>query len=425
MIRGPEVGRRWDLGERATIGKSPDNDIVVVDATVSRQHLLIEQHSAGGFRVKDLGSTNGTYVEDTRVVEAYLRAGSEVRVGEVAFKLRAVYQDADVVPGAGNFGDLVGQSAPMRRVFALLERVAPTDATILITGETGTGKSAMARAIHDQSKRCDRPFVTVDCGAISINLIESELFGHEKGAFTGAHAQRRGALEICAGGTLFIDDLDDLPLDVQSKLLRALDAREITRVGSTKLIKLDLRVIAATKKNLIEEVAHGRFREDLYYRVSVVTFSLPALRERLEDVPALAETFLSQSGRSWDGLPHALRERLQQHSFPGNVRELRNLLERAMYLEGFDAVDPAVFPVETSTAAGGTEFRLVADYMMPFKEAKEALVDRFAREYLKRLVARTAGNIARAAREAGIDRKHLYALLGKYDLNPKGKEAKD
>ncbi|MFH1130111.1 MAG: sigma-54-dependent Fis family transcriptional regulator, partial [Pseudomonadota bacterium] len=270
MVSGPQTGESWELGDKTTVGKAPNNQIVVVDATVSRNHLEITK-TPHGFKVQDLGSTNGTFLEDTRIVEAFIQPGMQIRAGEVVFKLLAVHEDVHIEPSADpSFGPLVGKSPPMRRIFALLEKVASTDATILITGETGTGKGAVARAIHDRSSRLEKPFVTVDCGAISRNLIESELFGHEKGAFTGASHQRRGALEMCAGGTLFIDDLDDLPLDVQPKLLRALDEREICRVGSNKPIKLDLRVIAATKKNLPKEVNEGLFREDLYYRLSVV-----------------------------------------------------------------------------------------------------------------------------------------------------------
>jgi DNA-binding NtrC family response regulator len=415
MLRGPDAGQSWELGQKLTIGKGPENDIVVVDATVSRCHLEITQ-TPTGYRVRDLESTNGTFLDDSRIVEAYARAGSEIRAGEVVFRLRAVHEDLAIEPsGEERFGPLVGRSAPMRRIFALLSRIAPTDATILITGETGTGKGAVSRAIHDMSHRGEKPFVVVDCGAISQNLIESELFGHEKGAFTGATRQRRGALEMCAGGTLFIDELDDLPLDVQPKLLRALDDREIVRVGSSKPIKLDLRVVAATKKELREEVAAGRFREDLYYRLSVVTVTLPALRDRLEDIPLLAERFLD--GTNWDNLPKPLRQKLSAHIYPGNVRELRNLLERASYLEGFDALDPALFPTEMrGKGAPSTEFKLTADYMKPFKEAKEALIERFEQEYLRRLMARNQNKVARAARDAKIDRKYLYMLLNKHEV---------
>ena len=420
MTRGPLVGQSWNLGDKTSIGKGPDNDIVVADATVSRNHCVISK-TTDGLLLRDNASTNGTFLDDARVVEAYLRPGVEIRAGEVAFRLSATHEEVSISPsGHSRFGTLVGNSENMRRIFALLERVAPTMATILIVGETGTGKGATARSIHDNSPRSDKPFVTVDCGAISRNLIESELFGHEKGAFTGANTLRRGALEVCDNGTLFIDELDDLPLDVQPKLLRALDEREIVRVGSSKPIKLNVRVIAATKKDLRSEVEAGRFREDLYYRLSIVTLPLPPLRDRLEDLPLLAQSFL-QDGSSWEQLPRGLRDRLVAYSFPGNVRELRNVLERASYLEGFDAVDLTAFVTEMrGPGTVDTEFKLSADYMKPFKTAKELLIERFEREYLKRLLARNSHKIARAAREAQIDRKYLYMLLSKHNLGTSG-----
>jgi len=417
LLRGPEVGRSWDLQpEETRVGKGPENDVVIVDATVSRNHFTLIQHPEG-LLLKDLGSTNGTYLEGARVLEAFVRPGMELRAGEVSLRLKPVNEEVGIQPsGSSSFGQLVGDSAPMRKIFALLERVAPTDATVMILGETGTGKGAVARAIHERSGRSDKPFVTIDCGAISQTLIESELFGHEKGSFTGAIHQRRGALEMCKGGTLFIDELDDLPLEVQPKLLRALDEREIRRVGSSKPIKLDLRVVAATKKDLRVEVAEGRFREDLFFRLSIVTIPLPCLRERPEDLALLANRFL-EADRSWDTLPRGFRERLTAYHFPGNVRELRNLLERASYLEGFDSLDPTAFPTDLpGHPSMDTEFRLTADYMKPFKEAKEALIERFEREYLKRLLPRNSNKIARAAREAKIDRKYLYMLLEKHSI---------
>ncbi len=420
MTRGPETGRTWEISAGDTrVGKGQDNDVIIVDATVSRNHFTLAQKPEG-YLLKDVGSTNGTFLENARVVEAYVHPGMEIRAGEVVLRLQPVNEGVSIPPsGKETFGSLLGSSAPMRKIFALLERVAPTDATILLLGETGTGKGAVSRAIHDNSLRAEKPFVTIDCGAISRTLIESELFGHEKGAFTGATHQRRGALEMCKGGTLFIDELDDLPLDVQPKLLRALDEREIIRVGSNKPLKLDLRVVAASKKDLRVEVAEGRFREDLFYRLSIVTIPLPPLRDRMEDLPRLAENFLEEKG-SWESLPRSFRERLVSHHFPGNVRELRNMIERASYLEGFDSLDLSAFPTELpGEGTANTEFKLTADYMKPFKVAKEALIQRFEREYIKRLLGRSSNKIARAAREAKIDRKYLYMLLSKHNITPK------
>jgi len=419
MVEGPSVGETWPLGSTAQLGKGPDNTIIVMDATVSRSHLEIEE-TDNGLRVKDLNSTNGTFLDGARIMEAFASPGMEIRAGDVVFRLIAVHEDVNIVPsGESVFKNLVGSTDQMRRIFSLLEKISPTDATVLITGETGCGKSAVAKSIHNASNRKNKPFVVVDCGSISTNLIESELFGHERGAFTGATQLRRGALETCAGGTLFIDELDDLPLDVQPKLLRAIDEREIYRVGSIKPIKLDLRIIAATKKDLVKEVEIGRFREDLYYRLSIVTFRLPPLRERLADIPVLADNFLKDKEKRFSDLSTTLQRRLKEHHYPGNVRELRNLLERALYLDGIDEIDPTTFPTSsTSSDAMAAVSHSGIDYDQPFKVAKEVVVDRFEKAYIAKLIPRCGGNISKAAREAGIDRKYLYMLMNKHNLQP-------
>jgi DNA-binding NtrC family response regulator len=415
VMRGPEPGRVFELRAGATrIGKGPDNDVVLPDATVSRSHCLVVR-DGDQWVLRDLGSTNGTFLDEARIKEGFLRPGARIRVGEVLLRFQPVSEVVELQPsGRDRLGALVGRSAPMREIFTLLDRIAPTDATVLLTGETGTGKGAAARVIHELSLRRERPFVVFDCGAVSRSLVESELFGHERGAFTGATHQRRGALEAAAGGTIFLDELDDLPLELQPKLLRALEDREIQRVGSSTPTKLDVRIVAATKKDLRDEVAAGRFREDLYFRLSVVIVPLPPLRERTDDLGPLVDNFLGQPG-AWDRLASKVRERLASHTWPGNVRELRNVIERASYVGGLDALDPASFP---SVAARDDGTRLQADYGKPFKDAKNELIDRFEREYLRRLLERTGANMARAAREAGIDRKYIYLLMKKHGLEP-------
>jgi DNA-binding NtrC family response regulator len=414
MLRGPEVGAFFDIrrGE-TTVGKGPDNDVVVRDATVSRAHFSV-LWDGERYTIRDNGSTNGTFLEDARIREAFLRPGARIRAGEVLLRFQPVAEAVEPDGSAPErFGDLISRSPRAREVFALLDKVAPTEGTVLLIGETGTGKSAAARALHSLSPRRDGPFITIDCGAISRSLIESELFGHEKGAFTGATQTRPGAMEVCRGGTLFIDELDDLPLDVQPKLLRALEEREIRRVGSHAPIKLDLRVVAATKKDLRVEVAEGRFREDLFFRLSVVIVPLPPLRERREDLPLLVDHFLARPG-AFEHLPSRVRDRMIAHTWPGNIRELRNVIERASYTGGLDGIDP----LSISSARGDPEGGLAVEFLRPFKEAKEALVMQFEREYLHKLLGRSGGNMARAAREAGIDRKYLYMLLRKYNLAP-------
>jgi DNA-binding NtrC family response regulator len=415
ILRGPEIGKSFELKDGETkVGKGTDNDIVIADATVSRAHFAIRK-DGDRYTLVDLGSTNGTWLEEAQIREAFLRPGARIKAGEVLLRFQPVAEEVVLDPklSPNKFGDLLSSNQRTREIFALLEKVSNTDATILLLGETGTGKSAIARAIHQASHRKSGPFVVIDCGAVSKSLIESELFGHERGAFTGATQLRRGAMEVCRGGTLFIDELDDLPLDVQPKLLRAIDEREIYRVGAHQPIKLDLRIVAATKKDLRQEVAEGRFREDLFFRLSVVVVPLPPLRDRREDLPILVDHVLSKPG-AWSELPAELKEKLLAHTWPGNIRELRNVIERASYLGGLADVDLGSARDERE----GEEPRLLLDYSRPFKEAKDALIARFEREYLRHLLTRSQGNMTKAARDAGIDRKYLYMLLKKYGLVP-------
>src|SRR5690606_9878020 len=273
-----------------------------------------------------------------KVREATIDDGTTLTVGNVEVVLRSEPGRAHVLPSeASRFGDVLGPSLAMRSIFGVLERIAPTDASVLIEGETGTGKDILARSIHARSPRKDEPFVVVDCGAISYNLIESELFGHERGAFTGAVSARQGAFEVAGAGTIFLDEVGELPLDVQPKLLRVLEASEFRRVGGNRVTKANARIIAATKRNLKEEVDRGKFREDLYFRLSVVPITVPPLRTRREDIPPLIEHFLDLA-RQRDpaaasiSLSRETISSLTAHDWPGNVRELRNVLDRAIYM---------------------------------------------------------------------------------------------
>jgi len=318
----------------------------------------------------------------------------------------------------------VGNSIKMREVFALLEKVAPTDATVLVLGETGTGKELVAQALHDKSRRAGGPLVVFDCGSVPANLIESELFGHEKGAFTGASDRRIGRLEEASGGTLFLDELGELPLDLQPKLLRVLEQREVRRVGGRDSIAVDIRIVAATHRDLAREVNRGAFREDLYYRLAVVRVSLPPLRERTEDIPMLVEHLIRRVLR--DDAPRAeivikrIRDdtwkRLKSHPWPGNVRELRNIIERTLALSGND-----IDTIEPPTAAGIRVSRPNAispsaeiDLDRPFVDLKLDFLSRFEEGYLTRQLDRHGGNISRAAAASGLDRMYFKRLLKKY-----------
>jgi len=296
----------------------------------------------------------------------------------------------------------------------VLERIAPTDATVLLEGETGTGKDVLARAICSQSERAQGPFVVVDCGAVSYSLIESELFGHERGAFTGAIAARTGAFELADGGTVFLDEIGDLPLDVQPKLLRVLETREFRRVGGNRTIKTDVRVVAATKRHLLREVQAGKFREDLYFRLAVVPVTVPPLRSRRDDIPMLVEHILKVGGGGLSVTEDTMQT-LVAHDWPGNVRELRNVLERAVYLAratGQDELRLVSLPVSGGGAGDVFHFEPGQSY----RETRAKYDADFERRYVKWLLGRHAGNVSAAAREAKMDRKHLHDMAKKHGL---------
>ena len=415
VLSGSSKGAARPLSGLVRIGKAPDNDIVLTDDTVSRHHCEL-QATAEGILVRDLKSTNGTRVEGARVQEAIFPAGTVLRVGEVEIALRSQLQRMEILPSEKtHFGTAIGNSVGMRMIFAVLERIAPTDATVLLEGETGTGKDVLARAIWKESPRASNPFVVVDCGAVSYSLIESELFGHERGSFTGAVATRQGAFEIADGGTIFLDEIGELPLDVQPKLLRVLETREFRRVGGNKTLHTNVRLIAATKRDLQREVAGGKFREDLYFRLAVVPVTVPPLRARRDDVPRLVEHILKAAGALDLTLSPESLQSLSAHDWPGNVRELRNVLERATYMAkatGSRELGAISFPL--SVAQSEAAFHFEADHS--YRETRAKYDTEFERRYLKWLLGRHAGNISAAARDAKMDRKHLYDMAKKHGL---------
>jgi|APLak6261675434_1056106.scaffolds.fasta_scaffold00857_2 DNA-binding NtrC family response regulator len=415
LLSGPQSGQSFPIGQSLRIGKAPDNDVVIDHPTVSRNHLTVRRQG-DAFLVQDQGSTNGTFIDGAQIKEGFLRAGALLEVGDVQLRFQPMLKSLEVSPTADDrLGDLVGKSLPMRQIFALIQRIAPTDSTLLLIGETGCGKGAAARTIHKLSPRATGPFVIFDCASVSENLIESELFGHEKGAFTGAVAQRVGCLERADGGTLFLDEIDDLPLDLQPKLLRALEDREFRRLGqSGGAHKFDTRVIAASKKDLWAETQAGRFREDLYFRLSVFTLTLPTLRDRKEDIPLLVDAMAN--GNLWGRLSDKQRDQFNAHTWPGNVRELRNAVERLKHVADIPELASENFLREYSGPDKQEGETLPVNYAGPFKDVKDDLIRAFEREYLTRLLSKTRGNIAKAARDAGLDRKHLYSLLHKYGL---------
>lgn len=414
------------------IGTGQENELVLNDDTVSRVHAEILK-TKDGYLIRDLNSTNGTFVGNVKVKEVFLTASSIIRVGKT--KIRFTPQDEliDIYPSKkSRFGDIIGQSLEMRKIFGILEKIAPTNVTVVIGGETGTGKELVARAIHDHSKRAKSPFVVFDCGAVAENLIESELFGHEKGSFTGATNARQGAFEIADGGTIFLDEIGELSLDLQPKLLRVLETGEIKRVGADRPKKVNVRVVCATHRNLKEMVSQGLFREDLYFRLSVVPVYLPPLRKRQEDIPLLVEHFVKM-GQAEDsesevtGITPEVKKVFEEFHWPGNIRELKNAIDRGFSFAESDLIDVAHLPDYLKDSGGHTGVRESSlgsstrelDASLPFKEAKEKWVENFEKDYLIKILKNNDLNISKAAKEAGIDRKSIQRLLKKYGLNVK------
>ncbi len=414
VVEGAARGQHWESqSERCSIGAHASCDLVVDDPTVSRFHCEITMGPQGAM-LRDLGSSNGTVVDGVRVVEAYLKRGSLLRLGRSVLRFQHLGRRNQIsLSERDEFGLLVGRSVVMRAMFAMLERAAKTDITILLQGETGTGKSAAARSVHTESPRREAPFVMIDCGSIPGNLLESELFGHERGAFTGADSNRVGAFEEASGGTIFLDEIGELPIELQTKLLSVLENREIRRVGSNQQRPVDVRVIAATNRDLRAAVNAGRFREDLYYRIAVVQIKLPPLRQRLDDLPLLAEMLLKRMGTADERIEAILSAEfvrgLRSAAWPGNIRELRNYLEQ--YLVFDDVMITSAGP-----SGDGGEPRLQVDASVPFSEARQQVLSDFERLYVSELLRLHDGKVSRAAAEAGIDRTYLYRLLRRHGI---------
>jgi DNA-binding NtrC family response regulator len=429
VVDGPDEGLSVCFEGRTTlIGVSPDADFVLNDPSISRIHATIEVDGTG-YHLKDRSSKNGCWLGNWRVGDVYLESGSSFKLGCSTLRFELTQDEVDIhFSSKKKFGALLGQSREMRQIFALLERVAPTDATVLIEGESGTGKELVAKALHDHSKRKDGPFIVFDCSAVPRDLIESELFGHVKGAFTGATATRKGAFEQASGGTIFLDELGELDLDLQPKLLRALESRQVKPVGGLKPIDVDVRIVGATNRNLIHEVREGNFRQDLYYRFEIIKVKMPPLRERIDDIPMLVEHFLGtaieSTGRADLNIGYKTMEKLKRHHWPGNVRELVNFVSRASLLADTDKIEtrhlnfqPTSQPSPSAEGSAQEGDHLPFDITLPFKEAKQHLLDDFETRYWVRLLEQTDGNISKAGRIAGMHRKSVAYILKRLDLS--------
>jgi transcriptional regulator with GAF, ATPase, and Fis domain len=412
VMDGPNAGAslRAKTSE-VSVGTADANDLVLTDPTVSRHHFSVTATPEGLF-LRDLGSSNGTTVGAMRIQSAYLDGEVRVRVGRTTLRIDVSDDDiCEVLSPDDGFGNLIGSSSAMRRIFAALPRLAQSDSTVLLEGETGTGKGVLAAAVHEASVRAAKPFVVLDCAAIAPTLIESELFGHIKGSFTGATSDRAGAFEQANGGTIFIDEIGELPLEMQPKLLRVLEERTIKRVGGNQRIKIDARVIAATNRELRMEVNRNAFRADLFYRLNVVRIHIPPLRERTGDIEQLARHFHAELVADKPISPELL-EYLKRQPWPGNVRELRGAVERAILFE-----DPTLLALDQPTIAQTSqESENVFDGRLSFRMAKQRAADRWEKEYMKSLMVAAKDNLSEASRIAKMDRSHLRTLLRKYGL---------
>jgi len=430
-IRLAAKGSNWfDVGtDPVIVGRNKACQVVVDDTKVSAVHAEFVA-TPQGVRVRDLGSRNGTFVGGVRVGDIYLFNNTKLRLGETEVLFEPVRPERINIPTIPAFGPLVGQSAPMRAMFDRMSKIAPTDLTVLICGETGTGKELVAQALHNASSRAKKPFVVVDCGSIPPTLAEATLFGHERGAFTGAVDKRVSPFQEADGGTIFLDELGELPLEVQPKLLRALAERRIKAVGGSSYKPVDVRVLAATRRDLVRAVNSGAFRSDLYFRVAQVKIEMMALRQRVEDIPILVRRMIKDIGdeSAYERVPNSTLERLMRHDWPGNVRELRNAVAVAYALSGEgEEIDIASHlgslteSPQVGGGDGGGSFAMLKGRQ--FQEAKREVLTRFEKEYFSALSEEAKGNVSEMARRAGMERAHVRAYLRRHQIGAKHQDS--
>jgi transcriptional regulator with PAS, ATPase and Fis domain len=416
---GPDSGRRARV-DRPTfiIGTGESADLRLADSTVSREHLRVSL-MPNGIHLVDEGSTNGSWIGGVRIADVLITQDTALELGTTSMALRIEAGPLDL-PISDNavFGTAIGVSAAMRHLFAVLERASASDVTVLLEGESGVGKEVLARGVHEKSGRVHGPFVAVDCGAIPSGLIEAELFGHERGAYTGATDARKGVFEQAEGGTLFLDEIGELPLELQPKLLRVLEQREVRPLGSQTSRPVNVRVIAATNKRLAEAAHKQEFRRDLFYRLAVARVTVPPLRDRSEDIVPLARAFLrTAAGDPTAELPADLSAMLTSYRWPGNVRELRNVIDRYALLGVRDAGH--LFDV----AMTDPDKRFTEDLArLPYHEARRRALEHFERTYLPRVLSMSNGVVARAAEHAQVARPSFYRMLERAGVSFKKNE---
>ncbi len=417
VLDGPDRGLRRRIGSETTrIGSGEGADVVLADRTVSRVHLEVCLDPDGrGVLVVDPGSKNGTFYLGQRLGRAVVAPGATLRLGETTIAIQpAAGAGSERLSADTRYGALLGESLVMRRLFSVLQSMEEVELPLLVEGETGTGKEIVAREVHAHSRRAKGPFVVLDCAAAQPTLFESALFGHRRGAFTDAVADRAGAAVAADGGTLFLDEIGELPLAVQPKLLRFLERREVTPLGSETVRSVDVRIVAATNRDVEAEVSAGTFRADLFHRLAVLRVRMPALRERPDDIPLLAiemtaQLRASEAPSAPESLPSALVEQLKRYPWPGNVRELRNVVARALSL-GAEEANPAM---------AGPADAVDPEGLRPYHEARQTVVDAFELHYLERLLSESDGNLSEAARRAGLHRNYVARLAAKHGVEKK------
>ena len=434
IVNGPDAGTSKTSAEEVfTIGTAPGNTLQVTDRTVSRYHLELRSQE-DGVLLQDLGSTNGTILAGARLERARIGLGTTLYLGRTQIVVRDGEAAMVELHAANEVGGVRGNTVVMRRLLALVAKAAKSEVPVLITGESGTGKELIARAVHDTSKRADKPFVVVDCGSLSPTLIGSELFGHEKGAFTGATDRHAGAFEQAEDGTVFLDEIGELPPASQANLLGVLERGTFRRLGGQKELPLRARVLSATNRDLRSDVNRGNFRLDLFYRLAIVVLHTPALREHPDDIPLLIEHFLQRSGYQGtvdELFPPAVMERFRVHTWPGNVRELRNTVDAARTLgpdwsiSGTFAVIPPGgvseatsenFQESTSDSINLGVVGVSSEPLQAYNEARAHVLASFEKIYLRQLYDRCEGNVSKAARQAQMDRSYLISLLRKHNI---------
>lgn len=399
VVDGPDRGQALVLDPngptRTLVGTGPACALRLTDRAVSRRHVAFEVDGVR-YRVIDLESTNGTFLDGVAIRDAWARPGQMLHIGSTVIRLEANQQAHRTMPSSAvRFGLTFGASAAMRRMYPLAERIARANVPVIIEGETGTGKEVLAESIHEVSGRAG-PFVVFDCTTVSPSVVESELFGHERGAFTGAVGARPGIFQEANGGTLLIDEIGDLDLPLQAKLLRVIEKGEFRRVGGNTVLKADVRIIAATRRDLDRAITEGKFRDDLFHRLAVARLELPPLRDRADDIPLLIRHFSESLAGNPDAVPPDVVRRFAAQPWPGNVRELRNAVARFIALGDSDTL-PDVEPTGSDPVAVTDE-----DVSQPFAVARRRAIARFERAYVEKLIEKHGGNVSQAARASGL-----------------------